>query len=185
MAGAALRRWQRKRSAALPRIRNARRVALAVAAAAWLASAVPAVPALAVMATNAAICTGTMTITFSTLLTATPQPRAVGVTGSASCIGPGGGTVTWSVAQSQPLTLTGCASLAGSVPGTITPPTGQMAGTMTFAGPAASVAWAFQDASGTNVIASGVFAWDTPSQVAACPGGISTMTLHGAFALAA
>ena len=150
------------------------------------AAAIPA-EAAATVGTSP-ICIGSMTLTFSTPLTAIPSTPTIMVSGSATCSGVSNISVSWTnVAPVSGLAVS-CEEIVALGSGTLTTPSSNPSVIMLGAGPTLAQTWIFLDTSGADLAAVGVFAWTDTTALTNCltgRGTISSMTVWGALVLVA
>lgn len=139
--------------------------------------------------TNTAVCIGWMDLSFSPgFLNAVPASKVFTVSGGGTCSGLGSGPISWSTGASG-ITgiLVSCADMLATGTGTVTFQSVTTNVNIVLAGSTAAVTLAMADNSGNNALqASGVFAWDTPSEITAClttssTSGTQTVSLRGAL----
>lgn len=172
------------------RRRRRRRSGAALAAVAGMLLAWgPVMPAHALEAGAAGVCPGSMALSFSPGLTAVPAARTftVPTTTTFTCTGL---PVTSSFTVSALTMNSASASCAGMVAtgvGTMSFGTSSATVTMLMVGISPLQVWIGIDLSGNFAItASGVFTWTNTGEIESCLlGSTSTMTLWGAFAVAA
>jgi hypothetical protein len=137
------------------------------------------------------MCSGPTTVTFATPIYAQPDPatNTVTWTGSGSCTGLVTGTGSWMLtgtAQAGTACTGGIAAVDGSGTITLPSPVGGNAVSVQAGGTAAASAAAFASPGVVPKVAgSGAFAWSGPLEMAACAGGISTISTLGVLVMVA